>query len=63
MDLVEGSTVCGGGHLQNEAQGSRPKIVVSTDGRGVVGRAGTDLADATGLTTGVSEAGLSETGA
>jgi hypothetical protein len=55
--------VCGEGHLQNEAQGSRPKIVVSTDGRGVVGRAGTDLADATGLTTGVSEAGLSETGA
>jgi Transposase DDE domain group 1 len=40
--------------------GSRPKIVVSADGRGVVGRAGTrlvaDLADATGLAAAVSEA-------
>jgi hypothetical protein len=40
--------------------GSRPKIVVTADGRGVVGHAGarllTDLADATGLTTAVSDA-------
>jgi hypothetical protein len=37
---------------------SRPKIVVSGDGRGVVGHAGTrllaDLADATGLTLGLA---------
>lgn len=40
--------------------GSRPKIVVSADGRGVVGHAGArllaDLADATGLTSGFSDA-------
>jgi hypothetical protein len=40
--------------------GSRPKIVVSADGRGVVGHAGArllaDLADATGLTAGFSDA-------
>jgi hypothetical protein len=40
--------------------GSRPKIIVSADGRGVVGHAGTrllaDLADATGLTGGFSDA-------
>jgi hypothetical protein len=39
---------------------SRPKIVVTADGRGVVGRAGTrllaDLADATGLSVAMSEA-------
>src|SRR5262245_20243709 len=39
---------------------SRPKIVVTADGRGVVGHAGarllTDLADATGLATVVSDA-------
>lgn len=39
---------------------SRPKIVVSADGRGVVGHAGTrllaDLADASGLTGAVSDA-------
>jgi Transposase DDE domain group 1 len=39
---------------------SRPKIVVTADGRGVVGHAGarllTDLADATGLTTAMSDA-------
>ncbi|MEV8517262.1 transposase [Dactylosporangium sp. NPDC051484] len=39
-----------------------PKIVVSADGRGVVGHAGArllaDLADATGLTPGFSDAGL-----
>src|ERR1700755_324498 len=38
----------------------RPKIVVSPDGRGVVGHAGTrllaDLADATGLTAAMSDA-------
>ena len=40
--------------------GSRPKITVKADGRGVVGHAGTrllaDLADATGLTGGFGEA-------
>jgi hypothetical protein len=40
--------------------GTRPKIVVTADGRGVVGHAGTrllaDLADASGLSTGVSVA-------
>jgi hypothetical protein len=40
--------------------GSRPKIVVGADGRGVVGHAGTrlvaDLADATGLSAAVCEA-------
>ena len=40
--------------------GSRPKIVVTADGRGVVGHAGTrllvDLADATGLSESVSDA-------
>ena len=39
---------------------TRPKIVVSADGRGVVGHAGTrlvaDLADATGLSVAVSDA-------
>ena len=39
---------------------SRPKLVVTADGRGVVGHAGTrmlaDLADATGLSTALSEA-------
>jgi hypothetical protein len=39
---------------------SRPKLVVTADGRGVVGHAGTrllaDLADATGLSTAMSEA-------
>jgi hypothetical protein len=39
---------------------SRPKIIAAADGRGVVGHAGTrllaDLADATGLTTGFSDA-------
>jgi hypothetical protein len=39
---------------------SRPKLVVASDGRGVVGHAGarmlTDLADATGLSTALSEA-------
>jgi hypothetical protein len=39
---------------------SRPKIVVTVDGRGVVGHAGTrmlaDLADATGLSVAMSEA-------
>jgi hypothetical protein len=43
--------------------GTRPKIVVSADGRGVVGHVGarllTDLADATGLSESVSEALLS----
>jgi hypothetical protein len=43
-----------------QVTGSRPKIVVSADGRGVVGHAGTrllaDLADATGLTVAFSEA-------
>jgi hypothetical protein len=43
-----------------KATGSRPKIVVSADGRGVVGHAGArllaDLADATGLTEGFGEA-------
>lgn len=40
--------------------GSRPKIVATADGRGVVGHAGarllTDLADATGLTGAFSDA-------
>ena len=39
---------------------SRPKLVVTADGRGVVGHAGarllTDLADATGLTRGFGDA-------
>jgi hypothetical protein len=39
--------------------GTRPRITVSADGRGVVGRAGTrllaDVADATGLTDGFGE--------
>ena len=39
---------------------SRPKLVVSGDGRGVVGHAGArllaDLADATGLTSAFSDA-------
>jgi hypothetical protein len=39
----------------------RPKVVVTADGRGVVGRAGTrlvaELADATGLSSALSEAG------
>jgi hypothetical protein len=43
--------------------GTRPKIVVSADGRGVVGHVGarllTDLADATGLSESVSDALLS----
>jgi hypothetical protein len=40
--------------------GTRPKVVVTADGRGVVGHVGarllTDLADATGLSESVSEA-------
>src|SRR3954470_9189696 len=43
-----------------QVTGSRPKIVVSADGRGVVGHAGArllaDLADATGLTSAFSDA-------
>jgi hypothetical protein len=43
-----------------QATGSRPKIVASADGRGVVGHAGArllaDVADATGLTGGFSDA-------
>jgi len=43
-----------------QVTGSRPKIVAVADGRGVVGHAGArllaDLADATGLTSGLSEA-------
>lgn len=43
-----------------QVTGSRPKIVVVADGRGVVGHAGarllTDLADATGLTSAFSDA-------
>lgn len=43
-----------------KATGTRPKILVSGDGRGVVGHAGTrllaDIADASGLTSGFSEA-------
>src|SRR4051812_7416703 len=43
-----------------QVTGSRPKIVVAADGRGVVGHAGArllaDLADATGLTAAFSEA-------
>ena len=43
-----------------KATGTRPKIMVSADGRGVVGHAGarllTDIADATGLTTGFGDA-------
>ena len=40
--------------------GSRPRVYVTADGRGVVGRAGArllaDVADLTGLTSGFSEA-------
>lgn len=40
--------------------GTRPKVVVTADGRGVVGHAGTrllaDIADATGLTGAFGEA-------
>src|SRR3954463_5528961 len=43
-----------------QVTGSRPKIVVAADGRGVVGHAGArllaDLADATGLTSTFSQA-------
>src|SRR5690348_7069245 len=43
-----------------QVTGSRPKIVATPDGRGVVGHAGTrlltDLADATGLTASFSDA-------
>ena len=43
-----------------KATGTRPKIIVSADGRGVVGHAGArllaDIADATGLTDACSEA-------
>jgi hypothetical protein len=43
-----------------QATGTRPKITVSADGRGVVGHAGArllaDLADATGLTSGFGQA-------
>ena len=43
-----------------KATGTRPKIVVTGDGRGVVGHAGArllaDLADATGLTSAFSDA-------
>lgn len=43
-----------------KATGTRPKITVSADGRGVVGHAGarllTDVADATGLTAAFGEA-------
>jgi len=43
-----------------KATGTRPKITVSADGRGVVGHAGArllaDVADATGLTGGFGEA-------
>ncbi|HEX5596259.1 MAG TPA: transposase, partial [Micromonosporaceae bacterium] len=43
-----------------QVTGSRPKIVVTADGRGVVGHAGArllvDLADVTGLTGGFSDA-------
>src|SRR5204862_931704 len=48
------------GTFQMQVTGSRPKIVAVADGRGVVGHAGArllaDLADATGLTSGLSEA-------
>lgn len=43
-----------------KSTGTRPKVTVSADGRGVVGRAGArllaDVADATGLTSAFSEA-------
>ena len=48
------------GTLQVKVTGSRPKIVVSADGRGGVARAGArllaDVADATGLTAAFSDA-------
>jgi hypothetical protein len=48
------------GTCQVKATGSRPKIIVSADGRGVVGHAGTrllaDVAEATGLTAACGDA-------
>ena len=48
------------GTLKVKRNGLRPRLVVTADGRGVVGRAGTrllsDLADATGLSGALSEA-------
>jgi hypothetical protein len=48
------------GTREVKATGTRPKITVSADGRGVVGHAGArllaDVADATGLTSAVGEA-------
>ncbi|MDM4718467.1 IS1380 family transposase [Micromonospora sp. WMMA1363] len=48
------------GTCQVKSTGTRPKIIVSSDGRGVVGHAGArllaDIADVTGLTGGFSEA-------
>src|SRR5262245_468655 len=48
------------GTRQVDTTRTRPRIVVSGDGRGVVGHAGTrllaDIADATGLTGGFSQA-------
>jgi DDE family transposase len=49
-----------GRHLRGKATGTRPKIIVSADGRGVVGHAGArllaDVAEVTGLTDACSDA-------
>ncbi|MEV4417055.1 IS1380 family transposase, partial [Catellatospora sp. NPDC049609] len=51
---------CRRGTFRVQTTLSRPKLVVTADGRGVVGRAGTrllaDVADATGLTSGFGDA-------
>jgi hypothetical protein len=58
--LVEGLIVRHGRHYQVQITRTRPKVMVSGGGRGVVGHAGTrllaDLADATGLTDWFSDA-------
>ena len=60
MDLAEGSIARVEGHLQVQRTSSLPKLVVTADGRGVVGHAGcrllADLAEATGLSPALSEA-------
>jgi hypothetical protein len=60
MDLAVGSVRAGEGTRRVKRTGTRPRVVVTADGRGVVGRAGTrllaDLADVTGLSTALGEA-------
>jgi hypothetical protein len=58
--LLRDLSLKGKGTCRVKRTSSRPKLVVTADGRGVVGHAGSrmlaDLADATGLSTALSEA-------